>query len=104
MGSRLSHYPAQLSGGEQQRVALARALISEPAIILADEPTGNLDQKRAGEAADLLFALHREKGAALLIATHDAALAERCGRALHMGEGRLLDDPRSAEILDEARA
>ncbi len=94
LSARLSHYPAQLSGGEQQRVALARALISQPSIILADEPTGNLDQKRASDAAALLFELQREKGAALLIATHDAALAKNCQRALHMREGRLTESPK----------
>jgi len=84
---RLSHYPAQLSGGEQQRVALARALAPRPAILLADEPTGNLDDETGRAVADLLFDPETRRGATLVLVTHDAALAARCGRTLHMRDG-----------------
>lgn len=86
---RLSHYPAELSGGEQQRVALARALAPNPAIIVADEPTGNLDESTGTEIIELLFRGHREHGTTLVLVTHDTALAERCDRVLHMHSGRL---------------
>jgi putative ABC transport system ATP-binding protein len=86
---RAGHYPAQLSGGEQQRVALARALVHAPAVILADEPSGNLDSANGARVADLLFGLAREQGASLLLVTHDAALASRADRLLAMKDGRL---------------
>jgi len=86
---RLGHYPAQLSGGEQQRVALARALAPRPSLVIADEPTGNLDQATGKGVIDLLFALPRERGATLALVTHDPALAERCDTRLHMRSGRL---------------
>ncbi|MGB7100887.1 MAG: ABC transporter ATP-binding protein [Xanthobacteraceae bacterium] len=86
---RLGHYPAELSGGEQQRVALARALAPDPAIIVADEPTGNLDETTGTEIIELLFRGHREHGTTLVLVTHDTALAERCDRVLHMHSGRL---------------
>ena len=89
LGHRLTHLPGQLSGGEQQRVALARALAPRPAVILADEPTGNLDQATGAMVIDLLFALTREAGATLLLVTHDLALAARCGRVVHLADGQV---------------
>ena len=86
---RLGHYPAELSGGEQQRVALARALAPNPAIVVADEPTGNLDETTGTEIIELLFRGHREHGTTLVLVTHDTALAARCDRVLHMHSGRL---------------
>ncbi|MFX8828868.1 ATP-binding cassette domain-containing protein, partial [Acinetobacter baumannii] len=80
LSHRFTHYPHQLSGGEQQRVALARALAVEPALLFADEPTGNLDQATAGEVADLMFALIRQTSAAMVLVTHDPALAARASR------------------------
>ena len=91
LDGRLRHYPHQLSGGEQQRVALARALVVRPALLFADEPTGNLDTETGAQAADLMFHLVAEAGAALVLITHDAALADRAGRRLHMIAGRLSD-------------
>ncbi len=87
LGHRLHHYPAQLSGGEQQRVALARALAPEPALILADEPTGNLDEATGKEIMDLLFAKRAEKNATLVIVTHDLVLGNRCDRLIRMRSG-----------------
>ncbi|HMN51323.1 MAG: ABC transporter ATP-binding protein [Xanthobacteraceae bacterium] len=87
LGARLDHYPAQLSGGEQQRVALARALAPEPAIIFADEPTGNLDETTGREIMDLLFAKRAEKNATLVIVTHDPVLGDRCDRVIRMRSG-----------------
>lgn len=87
---RAGHLPAQLSGGEQQRVALARALAPEPGLLLADEPTGNLDSKNGALVESLLLRLSREQGASLLIVTHDAHLARKTDRALRMKDGRLL--------------
>jgi len=84
--------PAKLSGGEQQRVAIARALIGDPVLLLADEPTGNLDSVVGGEVLDLLFRLHAERGMTLLVATHDPALAERCQRAVQLADGRVTGD------------
>lgn len=89
LGARLAHYPQQLSGGEQQRVALARAFASEPKILFADEPTGNLDTATGSTIIEQLFALNRERGATLVLVTHDEALARRCGRVLRLAEGRL---------------
>ncbi|HMK71346.1 MAG TPA: ABC transporter ATP-binding protein [Xanthobacteraceae bacterium] len=89
LSDRLNHYPAELSGGEQQRVALARALAPDPAIIVADEPTGNLDEATGGEIIELLFRGHRERGTTLVLVTHDTALAARCDRVLHMHSGRI---------------
>jgi len=88
---RTSHYPAQLSGGEQQRVAIARAFAAEPALLMADEPTGNLDQDTGARIIDLLFELNRERGTALLLVTHDPALACRCDRLLRLDHGRLIE-------------
>ncbi len=89
LGARLGHYPYQLSGGEQQRVAIARAFAALPEILFADEPTGNLDSATGARIIDLLFDLNRERGATLVLVTHDTALAERCGRALRLQDGRL---------------
>jgi len=86
---RLRHYPAQLSGGEQQRVALARAFAGNPAVLFADEPTGNLDSRTGQRIIDLLFALNREQGATLIMVTHDTALARYCERRLELEGGRL---------------
>ncbi len=89
LGHRLDHYPAQMSGGEQQRVALARACAPEPAILLADEPTGNLDSTNGAAVMDLLFDLRDRTGATLVLVTHDLTLAERCDRAVHLTDGRI---------------
>mgnify|MGYP005644898005 FL=1 len=88
---RLTHYPAQLSGGEQQRVALARAVVRRPALLLADEPTGNLDGATGSAIIELMFRLHAAVNSTLILITHDPALAERCDRIMHMRDG-LLDD------------
>ncbi|MDE3177360.1 MAG: ABC transporter ATP-binding protein [Pseudomonadota bacterium] len=88
LAERLSHYPAQLSGGEQQRVALARALCARPSLVIADEPTGNLDEATGQGVIDLLFALPRERGATLALVTHDPALASLCDRTIRMRSGR----------------
>ena len=89
LSARLSHYPAQLSGGEQQRVALARALAPRPSLVIADEPTGNLDESTGRGVVDLLFALPRERGATLALVTHDPGLAALCDRTLRMRSGLL---------------
>jgi putative ABC transport system ATP-binding protein len=88
---RLRHYPSQLSGGEQQRVAIARAFAPRPALLLADEPTGNLDGETGKQVIDLLFALHAERGTTLLLITHDPALAERCDRIIHLRDGNIVE-------------
>lgn len=90
--ARRQHYPQQLSGGEQQRVAIARAFASEPSILFADEPTGNLDAATGERISDLLFTLNRERGTTLVLVTHDARLAARCQRAVQMQAGRLQDE------------
>ena len=89
LSHRTDHFPAQLSGGEQQRVALARALSPGPQILLADEPTGNLDGKTGGHVVDLLFNLQRRRQATLILVTHDTSLAARCGRVVRMADGRI---------------
>jgi putative ABC transport system ATP-binding protein len=89
---RTEHYPGQLSGGEQQRVALARALAPRPKVLFADEPTGNLDTGTGGAIADLIFALNRERGAALFLVTHEESLAARCGRMVRLADGRVAAD------------
>lgn len=91
LAERLDHYPRTLSGGEQQRVAIARAFAGLPAILFADEPTGNLDSKTATQIVDLLFALNRDTGTTLVLVTHDERLAARCSRRLRMEEGRLTE-------------
>lgn len=92
LGHRLSHYPAQLSGGEQQRVAIARALAARPALVFADEPTGNLDTATGAGIIDLLFARRAEAGATLVIITHDPDLAKRCERVVTLADGRIASD------------
>lgn len=94
LGERLNHYPPQLSGGEQQRVALARALAPSPAILVADEPTGNLDEATGRQIIDLMFALKRERGATLVLVTHDLALAERCDRKIRLRSGEIVEEQR----------
>jgi len=89
LGARLDHYPAQLSGGEQQRVAVARALAPNPAILVADEPTGNLDEDTGRQIIDLLFAGHAQRKTTLVLVTHDAGLAARCGRVVRMRSGHV---------------
>ncbi len=89
LSDRQRHYPAQLSGGEQQRVALARALAPRPSVVIADEPTGNLDEATGGAIIELLFAARARSGSTLVLVTHDPALAARCDRTLRMRSGRL---------------
>ena len=86
----MHHYPAELSGGEQQRVALARALAPNPAIVVADEPTGNLDETTGRDIIELLFRGHTERGTTLVLVTHDTELAARCDRVLHMHSGQIV--------------
>jgi putative ABC transport system ATP-binding protein len=90
LGERVGHYPRQLSGGEQQRVALARASVTRPAVLFADEPTGNLDTATGESICQLLFELNREAGTTLMLVTHDVQLAARCQRRLTMAAGRLV--------------
>jgi putative ABC transport system ATP-binding protein len=92
LGHRLSHYPSQMSGGEQQRVALARAFAAEPKLILADEPTGNLDGANGRAVVDLLFGAQQRLGTTLVLITHDAALAEHCHRVLRMEDGHIVSE------------
>ncbi len=92
LAERTTHYPAQLSGGEQQRVALARAIAPRPAILVADEPTGNLDEATGSGIVDLMFALKRDRGATLILVTHDPSLAARCDRAIRLRSGRIETD------------
>ena len=94
LAKRTTHYPRQLSGGEQQRVAIARAFAGEPKLLMADEPTGNLDGATGVEVADLMFRLNREHGTTLVLVTHDVSLAARCGRRLSLSAGRLVGDER----------
>ncbi|MDA8653760.1 ABC transporter ATP-binding protein [Alphaproteobacteria bacterium] len=89
LSTRLDHYPVQLSGGEQQRVALARALVASPPVLLADEPTGNLDQTTGHQIMDLIFRLTEARGTTMFLITHDVALAKRCQRVMHMRDGIL---------------
>lgn len=96
LGARLSHYPGQLSGGEQQRVAIARALAPSPKLLIADEPTGNLDGETGRQIADLLFSKQSERGMTLLLVTHDPSLAARCGRQVKVRSGEIVDDGTAA--------
>jgi putative ABC transport system ATP-binding protein len=97
LAERLHHYPAQLSGGEQQRVALARALAPNPAILVADEPTGNLDEATGKQVIELLFAGHVERGTTLILVTHDNALAQRCDRIVRLRSGRIENSHTTAQ-------
>ena len=96
LGHRLDHYPGQLSGGEQQRVALARAFVAEPRLLLADEPTGNLDRATGEVVIDLLFSLAERHGTTLILITHDNAIGARCAREVRIADGRAVDDVRAA--------
>jgi lipoprotein-releasing system ATP-binding protein len=89
LGDRLAHKPGELSGGEQQRVAVARALVMEPEIILADEPTGNLDTETGGKIEDMLISLNRERGITLVVVTHNASLAQRMSRSIGLQDGKI---------------
>jgi putative ABC transport system ATP-binding protein len=102
LGHRLGHYPGQLSGGEQQRVAMARAFVAAPALLLADEPTGNLDGATGRIVVDCLFEEQARRGSGLLLITHEASLAERCDRQLHLEDGRIVGGRRAA--LGQRRA
>jgi putative ABC transport system ATP-binding protein len=92
-----THRPMELSGGQRQRVTIARAFVHEPAVILGDEPTGNLDTRTSGEVMDLLFELNAERGTTLLVVTHDSEIASRCSRVLHMEDGLIVRDEKSEE-------
>jgi putative ABC transport system ATP-binding protein len=89
LSERLQHYPKQLSGGEQQRVAIARAFVGQPKLLLADEPTGNLDSHTGAQITELMFALNRERGTTLMLVTHDESVSTRCTRTLKLAGGRL---------------
>ncbi|WP_299645694.1 ABC transporter ATP-binding protein [Sphingomonas bacterium] len=95
LADRETHYPAQLSGGEQQRVAIARALVGRPQLLFADEPTGNLDTVTGSGVMDLLFAQQTASGATMVVITHDAALARRCARVVELADGRIVADRRA---------
>ena len=104
LAERTTHYPAQLSGGEQQRVALARAIAPRPAILVADEPTGNLDEATGSQIVDLMLALKRDRGTTLVLVTHDLALAARCDRTIRLRSGRIeTDAPARLAAVDPAR-
>jgi putative ABC transport system ATP-binding protein len=100
LAERLTHYPQQLSGGEQQRVAVARAFASQPKVLFADEPTGNLDIHTGAKIIDLLFELNREQGTTLILITHEERLAQRCGRRVHLVAGSL--EPETDPVPEEA--
>lgn len=101
LGERLSHFPGQLSGGEQQRVAIARALAPDPLLIIADEPTGNLDGETGRQIIELLFSKQAERGATLLLVTHDTGLANRCSRQVSVRSGKIVGDSRSGQDAGE---
>lgn len=96
LGHRITHYPGQLSGGEQQRVALARALAPRPALILADEPTGNLDGETGEKIMDLMFGVHERNGTTLVLVTHEMRLADKCARRISIADGKIVGDERAA--------
>jgi putative ABC transport system ATP-binding protein len=97
MAHRMKHYPSQLSGGQQQRVAVARALVGQPSILLADEPTGNLDSKNSEAVMELLRQLHRE-GATICMVTHDPRYAQIADRSIHLFDGRIVEDTIGAKV------
>ena len=103
---RVGHYPGQLSGGEQQRVALARALVAGPKILLADEPTGNLDGSTGDKIIELMFGLHEQKDTTLVLITHDVELAQRCDRVVHLRDGLIdfIEPGGSALVTEKAEA
>ncbi len=101
LGRRLNHYPRQLSGGEQQRVAIARAFASEPRVLFADEPTGNLDSATGARVIDLLFELNREQGTTLVLVTHEERLARRCQSNLQLCAGQVVEDGALTEVVAE---
>ncbi|MES0883783.1 ABC transporter ATP-binding protein [Roseibium sp. SCP14] len=92
LGHRMHHYPAQMSGGEQQRVAVARALVVEPQILIADEPTGNLDESTGAQIVELMFSAQRDRKTTLVLVTHDPSLAEKCDRMIRMRSGEVEED------------
>ena len=96
LAGREDHYPRQLSGGEQQRVAIARALVHAPKLLLADEPTGNLDQRTGEKIIDLLFELNADSGSTLVLVTHDEAIARRCQRVVRLHQGKLIEEDSGA--------
>jgi len=98
LGDRMTHYPSQLSGGEQQRVAIARAFISSPKILFADEPTGNLDEETAKTVTDLLFKINKEEGTTLVLVTHNLQLAENTNRILQLKGGKLISDQHLSQV------
>jgi putative ABC transport system ATP-binding protein len=104
LSHRLTHYPAEMSGGEQQRVAIARALATAPKLLLADEPTGNLDGRTGQTIVDLLFDLQHRHAATLILVTHDAALAKLCQRTVRMADGRIVDDSAHPHIASGREA
>ena len=95
LGHRIDHYPGQLSGGEQQRVALARAFAAKPRLLLADEPTGNLDKETSASIIDLLFSLTKTFKTTLLLITHDVAIGKRCEREVHIADGQIFNGPKA---------
>ncbi len=99
LSDRMDHYPSQLSGGEQQRVALARALATDPGLLLADEPTGNLDAATGQSIIDLMFALHDKRDTTLVLITHDASLADRCDRVVMLSDGQITSDTANLETV-----
>ena len=92
LGHRLGHFPAKLSGGEKQRVAIARSLANDPSVLLADEPTGNLDSENTRLILELIVGLHRERNMTLVLVTHDMSVAERASRIIEMKDGRIVSD------------
>ena len=104
LGKRHTHYPSQLSGGEQQRVAIARALVHQPALVLADEPTGNLDEQTGADISELLFTLNQATGTTLILVTHDTELASRCQRILHLHEGVLSEQQQTGATKEVVHA
>ncbi|WP_320201356.1 ABC transporter ATP-binding protein [Agrobacterium sp. rho-13.3] len=104
LGERLNHYPGQLSGGEQQRVAIARALAPSPAVLIADEPTGNLDTDTGKQIADLLFSKQAERGMTMILVTHDASLAARCSRQIKVRSGQIEGDSAKTAAIQAVSA